>query len=354
MTLEKNNHKIYFYAFLIAVVALAVMILWPLKDIILITWIILIVFNPVYVLLQKKFKIPAGFASALSILIVLITIILPLTLLMNLTISQFAVFYEDMQKVLSDGTGLTGTLAKVFGKLNSILDRFSFINFRLSTESATALIQSNISPILKTLLSTSLNFGVSFASKFPLVIVLIYLLWFGFKEYDHVIDYFKKLSPLPEVLDNMYLSRITIMIKGIISGTFSIAFIQGFIAWISIVITGVPYAFFWTLLIIFMSIIPLGSWLITVPLGLSLILLGNVWQGLVILGVQLVITSNIDNILRPILVPKGAEIHPALLLLGFIGGLQIFGLAGLMYGPIIMVITITTFEIYQTYFKVKE
>jgi len=162
------------------------------------------------------------------------------------------------------------------------------------------------------------------------------------------------MSPLPEKLDNMYIDRITIMIKGIVKGTFSIALIQGTIAWLSIMVAGIPYAFFWTLLVVFFSVIPLGAWLVTIPLGISLIALGSVWQGLVILGVQVLITSNIDNLLRPILIPKDAEIHPALLLLSFIGGLQVFGLTGLIYGPIIMVIMVTTFEIYQKYYKIKE
>jgi predicted PurR-regulated permease PerM len=156
---------------------------------------------------------------------------------------------------------------------------------------------------------------------------------------------------LPESLDDLYLGRVTAMIRGIAKGTFIIALIQGSIATISLWIAGVPYIFFWFLTTVIFSVLPLGASFVTVPAAAILFMIGNYWQAIFLLVVQFLFTSVIDNILRPYLVPKEVEIHPALLLLSFIGGIQVVGVWGFIYGPSIMVVMMTTFEVYQKHYK---
>jgi predicted PurR-regulated permease PerM len=138
---------------------------------------------------------------------------------------------------------------------------------------------------------------------------------------------------------------------GIAKGTFTIALVQGTVAGLSFLITGIPYTFFWTVVMIFISIVPLGTSFITVPVAAIMLATGNVWQAVFLMVIQYGVTSNLDNILRPMLIPKEAEVHPALLLLSFIGGIQVFGTWGFIYGPLIMVFLLTTVEVYQRYYK---
>jgi predicted PurR-regulated permease PerM len=349
----ENQNKTYFYAFLLVVLALGLIVLWPMRDILLLGWVITTLFRPIFLFFKDRLKAPIWAATLVSVLAVFFTVFIPLTIFVNVSISQFQVFYRDITAFSQGGSGVYEVAVSSFDRINTILARIPYVEYRLSVENMQALIQHNLAPIANFLLSSSVNVGVSFAQSFPLLIVFVYLIWYGFPEYDRFIHFAKRLSPLPEKLDNLYLERITAMVRGIMKGTFTIAFVQASIAALSLWIAGVPYVFFWFLTMLILSVLPLGATLITFPAAAVLFMLGQYWQAVFVLVVQLFFTSTIDNILRPYLVPKEAEIHPVLLLLSFIGGIQVFGAWGFIYGPLIMVVMITSFEVYQNHYKAK-
>ncbi|MCC7304426.1 AI-2E family transporter [bacterium] len=352
--IEKYRNKTYFYVFLLLVIGLGLIVLWPLRDMLLLALVITTLFRPIYELLLRKLKFPKVLATATTVLTVLFTVLVPVSIFINLSIAQFQVFYRDINQFLKGGSSVYDVVVEIFNKINILLAQIPYVEYKLSIDSIRVLIQQNVTPLANAILSYSVDIGVSFAQSFPLIIVMAYLLWYGFPEYERMVHFVKRLSPLSENLDNLYIDRMTAMVKGIAKGTFTVALIQGAIAAISFWIAGVPYVFFWFLTLVVFSILPLGSSFITIPAAVIMFLMGNYWQAIFLLMVQFLFTSTIDNILRPYLVPKEAELHPVLLLLSFIGGIQVFGIWGFVYGPVIMVMMMTTLEVYQKYYKAKE
>lgn len=351
---EKTQNKGYFYVLLVLVLCMGLVVLWPMRDIILLAWVITTLFRPVYEFLLHKAKFPKIAATLTSVLAVLFTLLVPISVFINLSLAQFKIFYNDLNAFLQGGTSVYDVIVGIFDKINVLLTRIPYLDYKVSIEGVQTLIQQNLAPVANYLLNSSLDAGVSFAKSFPMIVVFMYLLWFGFPEYERIVHFLKRLSPLPEKLDDLYLNRVTAMIRGIARGTFMIAFIQGTIATFSLWIAGVPYIFFWFLTTIIFSVLPLGASFVTVPAAAILFMVGNYWQAVFILVVQFLFTSIVDNILRPYLIQKDVEIHPALLLLSFIGGIQVFGIWGFIYGPLIMVVLMTTLEVYQKHYKVKE
>ena len=82
-----------------------------------------------------------------------------------------------------------------------------------------------------------------------------------------------------------------------------------------------------------------------------MILTGNVWGGLLVILGHLLIVTNIDNVLRPKLVPDKARLDPALTLLAVFAGLGLFGFIGIVLGPVIMIVLVTTLQVYLEVFK---
>jgi predicted PurR-regulated permease PerM len=74
--------------------------------------------------------------------------------------------------------------------------------------------------------------------------------------------------------------------------------------------------------------------------------MGDIWQGLFIVLGHVLLVTNIDNILKPILVPKSVKLQPALMLLAVFAGLGLFGFLGIFIGPVIMILIITTIDVY--------
>jgi hypothetical protein len=93
----------------------------------------------------------------------------------------------------------------------------------------------------------------------------------------------------------------------------------------------------------------IGVSLVAWPVGIFLILNGNVWQGIFVIVTFVVIVANIDTALRPYLIPKGAQLNPALVILSVLGGLGVMGLIGALYGPVVMILLVTSIEVYTKY-----
>ena len=139
------------------------------------------------------------------------------------------------------------------------------------------------------------------------------------------------------------------MTKAMVKGQFIIAFLQGLVDSTLLYIVGVHYFFFWLVFITFLSVIPLGGGIIVLPVGFVFLLTGHIWEGLLLILGHIIIVTNIDNVLRPQLVPKTARLDPALTILSVFAGLKMFGFLGIVIGPVIMIILITTIQEYLDY-----
>jgi predicted PurR-regulated permease PerM len=83
------------------------------------------------------------------------------------------------------------------------------------------------------------------------------------------------------------------------------------------------------------------------PVGIILLFLGSIWQGILVLIMGAIIVSSIDNILRPKLIEGRTSLHPLLVFLSTLGGLAVFGPLGFVIGPVIIVLLLAFLEIYQ-------
>ena len=99
------------------------------------------------------------------------------------------------------------------------------------------------------------------------------------------------------------------------------------------------------------SIIPLGGGIVTIPFGIGMVLFGNVFGGVFVVLWHLIVVTNIDNFLRPILVPREARLDPALMLLAVFSGIAMFGFWGIVIGPVVMIVIVTTISVYLAVYK---
>lgn len=357
-------NKVYFYILLAVLIFGGFMLIRPFANLLMLSFMMIVLFNPVYEfferiykdsnLIEKRLHMTEFFSTLSTMLFIIIGVIIPLGIFFKMYIlEQFVILYKDINDVVISKT-TPETLNDLIGTANSYFERIPYFTYRITSTEVQNTIKDAVGPGSAFLLGSVFNVGEWLIGAIPLMILFIFILWAGFGDFKRFIGFYKKISPFPEHIDNMYINRITGMTRGIVLGTFIIAIIQGVVSGITLVFAGVPYAFFWTLLMIFLAIVPLGTGFVMIPLGVILILMGHVWEGLLVLGIQTFVVSNIDNFLRPYLVPRDADIHPIIMLLAILGGIQIFGFFGVIYGPLIMVVLITTLEIYVKYYKPKE
>jgi predicted PurR-regulated permease PerM len=162
-----------------------------------------------------------------------------------------------------------------------------------------------------------------------------------------LVESFQRLSPLGYDVSELYSRKISAMVSSLIKGVFLIAVIQGAAMGIVYWLADLPYVFMFTILSVLLAMIPLVgiSWLV-IAIAIVAFLTGNPLQGLIVLGGFYGVVNWIDILLRPKLLSEEAYIPLALFLLSIFGGLAWAGVMGLFYGPVIMLLLVTTIQIY--------
>ncbi len=341
----------FIFLLLAFAIGLFVLLISPYFGILLFSVITVYFFNPRYTKLlawtKKRRK-----AITLTWISIIICLLAPLAFITTTIVRQTGVFIEDLQDISSNNTQ---TITTVTEKITDSLEKYlPTIKKQLNTQKVRETLISSLKTIWGKTATWVAYIGKSIISIFTNTLLYFILVTTLFFHHAYIISLIKKLLPLDNKHTEKYLTKISAMGSSMIKGTLVVAIIQGIISWISLRIGGVPYVTFWTLLVIFLCMIPVvGAGIIVRPASVILILNGAIWQGVMILLVNLIIVTNIDNILRPRLVSSEATINPALLILSIFAGITQFGFIGMLYGPVFMIFIITTIEIYLETQKVK-
>jgi predicted PurR-regulated permease PerM len=172
-------------------------------------------------------------------------------------------------------------------------------------------------------------------------------LYYLFKDGDHLLNRLKEMVPLPSRERELIIQRFKEMVFATIYGGISIAILQGILGGLTFWVLGLASPIFWGTAMAFLSFIPMGGTaLIWVPAAIFLFIQGAFLKGIILLGLGVFVISMVDNLLRPLLISTKTNIHPLLLFFSVLGGIQAFGLIGLVAGPLIMTLSLTLIEIY--------
>lgn len=306
-------------------------------------------FWPVYEYFRKKRG--QGTAVGLTMLVSALVVIIPIVLLMLIAVSQIRNQIDTINTFASTAD-LSKVGQEVVNSINNALSHIPFLNLSVTEESLTRTLSNLASSISSGLLNYIKSTATSLFGFFTGLIIFIFVYISALRNGESILRIFKDINPLGRGVSELYISKVAAMVKGTVRGQFIIAVCQGFIGALSLYIAGM-HGFFAVTFIIFsaFSIIPLGSGIILIPTGIAMILFGNISGGLVILLTHFIITTNIDNILRPKLVPEEARLDPALMIVSVFSGLKMFGFLGIIIGPTIMIIIVTTIGVYLQVYR---
>lgn len=378
--LKSNNNMMFFYLFLAGIGVIAYNVIGSFISLIILSFIIVTIFQPLYKVLLRAFRGNRMAATGVSTLSVVLTIVVPIIIIINLTIFQFIVFYNDFKdffdipdtqeettEVMGENTNNTDentefvykneskdgsyTIDTAIADVNKIIDYVPYVEYELTIDKVRNFAIDNLDPALRLVLDLAKNSSTLVLQLPSNFIIFIYLLAAMFPNQQNIINYIKKLSPFDDKVDDMYITRFIEMSHAMVKGSLLVAIIQGVVSGLLLWFIGVDYVIFLSIIMIFLSMIPLGSGFINIPIGVVLILTGNYVKGILVLINHFVVITYIDDLVRPRLVPKKSELPPVLTLMSVIGGLKYFGFFGFIFGPVVMIFLVTTLQIYMKYYK---
>lgn len=317
--------------------------------------IIAYIFNPLYKWLLRKSGGRSGFALTMTFILSLIIIAVPLGVIIAITVDQAISFINDITVSISSGTGIGNYLQNILDSFNNLLNRLPGDGDRSVT---TSQIFNWLTGNANSLVSYSVGFFAALpggiTSFFTKAVIYVFVFFSFLRNQEKIVYLLRKLNPLGEQSTNLYLAKMKLMTSAMVKGQFVIALVQGLIDAALFWIVGVDYFFLWLVLVTFLSIIPLGGGVLVIPVGIIMLLTGNIWQGVVLIAGHILIVTNIDNILRPRFVPKKARLDPALVVLSVFAGIAMFGFLGIVIGPVLMILIVTTIKVYVAAVDVEE
>jgi len=342
------QQRAFFFGMVAILAILALVLVWPFTQTILLAVALVIILKPVYSwLLRKKWiKGSENRASGVTLIIFLLVIAIPFVLIIASAITQASNLFSGLNL-----EGVDSNLSEVIDWLEATLSGISIGDFQIDRGKLFNDIAQFIGMIATWLGDVLVSLGQSIPSFLTNTVILLVLLFVSLPKYkapgkQDILD----IVPFPPEITQLFMDKIDSMVTAMFKGTFVIAIAQGVAMGLVLWIAGVPYVTFFTLLSMVLSLIPLiGISLVAWPIGIVLLLSGNTWQGLFVIGAFILIVANIDTALRPVLVPKDAYLNPALLILGVFGGLSLMGLIGALYGPVILILLVTSIEVYTKY-----
>ena len=316
---------------LIIILVLGAVILYAMKGIfgaILGTMVMYTLFRNLNIFLIERLKWPKSLSSVVVIILSIFIIVLPFVGIGTMLVNK-AIELQKNPAWIND----------IINAINSFAgDKLGKPDFLKEQIEASAAYFGGM-------LTTVLGGAANAFLEISVMYFLLYFLFVNYKGFESSIIHYLPFDDANATVFGEELKNITY--SNIIGQTF-IAIVQGICLAIGFYIFGVKDGIFWGVICAILSFIPLlGPPLIFVPAAVILLSQGATWQGvgLLVWGFGLVI--NIDNVLRLIIAKKVGDIHPIITIVGVIIGIPLFGIMGLVYGPLLLAYFLIAVKIYK-------
>jgi predicted PurR-regulated permease PerM len=184
-----------------------------------------------------------------------------------------------------------------------------------------------------------------------MLVVMLYAMYFFLDQGGRLVDRILFYLPMEDAEERQLLEKFRSVTRATLKGTAVIGLLQGALAGVALAVAGVPSAMFWGALMVVLSVFPgIGIGLVWVPASIVLVANGHTVEGVLLAAFCGLIVGSIDNVLRPRLVGKDTKLPDLLILLSTLGGVAMFGMLGLIVGPILAALFVTVWEIYGRVF----
>lgn len=335
-----HHHKSELYFLLAILTGVFVLVFFVFKPF-LYALILAMVFTTVFAPIHKKLLVLThenkGLSALLSTIAVLIVVIVPITLIGAQVFQEATQLY--MSLIQNGGAAeLTLSIKNIVANLQGIFPATVDVSADVNqyVEQGLNWLIQHLGPLFK-------NVAIALLDVFVFLVALYYLFKDGQKFKEEAI----KLSPLQDVHDETIADKLSIAVNSVIKGSLAVAFVQGVLATIGLLMFGVPNAALWGSVAALTALIPgIGTSLVLIPAIVYLVLHGEIMYAIGLLLWGMLVVGMADNVLRPIIVERGVKLHPFLILLSILGGIGLFGPIGFLLGPLVLSLLFVLLEIY--------
>jgi predicted PurR-regulated permease PerM len=290
-----------------------------------------VLFQPLYLGLVDAFRGRRAAAAAVATLTVVLAVVVPFSLLLAAVAQQGLFLY---QRLASGEVSLHAPLEYAERSLPAFT---AFLEeYGVGIGQVRAAVENAAIVATQWIAGQALTFGQNALVVTVMFVLMLYLLFFFFRDGDRIVDAIVRAVPMGDERERRLLAKFAEVSRATVKGTLIVATVQGLLGGVLFYLVGIQAAVFWGVMMGILSLLPaVGPALVWLPAAIILFATGAYGAGiLVVVGGSLVI-GLVDNILRPILIGRETKMPDYLVLLATLGGLTVFGIAGFVAGPII-------------------
>jgi predicted PurR-regulated permease PerM len=302
--------------------------------------------HPLYSRLARWFGGRRALASVITLLIVLGLVVVPLGGFLTVVATEAVDVAQGVAPWVERQIAEPNELDRLLQRL-PFSERFAPYQDQITAK--VAEFAGNVGSFLvNTVAAGTRGTAVFFFHLFVMFYAMFFFLIDGKALLNKILYY----MPLSSEDEYRMVGKFTSVARATIKGTLVIGVVQGGLAGIAFFFAGIQGAAFWTTIMAVLSIIPgVGTALVWIPACVYLVAVGRLGTAIVLFIWCAAIVGTVDNVLRPWLVGKDTKMPDLLILLGTLGGLLLFGAAGIIIGPIVAALFVTIWDLYGVAFK---
>lgn len=351
MMKEKTSRDIILWFFL-AIFLLSIFLFgWLLKPFvatIVLAAVVTGVFNPIYKIIRKKFN--QFLSSLITCTLIFFVLFVPIISFCGILTKEAFDFYQmGKDAVISGQIKALLETSNALEKINLVLSNF---NMELAIEDLNKAISEAGKAVgfflfeqASAITTNVFRFIVNF---FFMLLIAYYLLIDGPKLVSFIVD----LSPLPQDQDEKLIQKFKDMSGAILIGNGLGGIIQGFAGGLVFGFFGLRSPFLWGVIMGLLAFLPIiGIGVVFIPASIYLFLKGRIAAGIFFIIFYIILSGGIEYIFKPKLVGGRVKMHTLLVFLSIIGGLKLFGILGIIYGPLIITGFLTLTDIYHSSYQ---
>jgi predicted PurR-regulated permease PerM len=312
----------------------------PFLNVILWATVLVILFYPVHRRLAQRMGRP-WLAALLSCLLVILIILAPVTLVTLAVINELSGAVEAVQGGVNY---ILDPNSRITGPILNFLNRYIDVTQLRSEE----FLVERLRGVGGQLAGRTLGFIGGLVGAIVQTFFVIFTMYYFFRDGDNISRTVRDALPLERDQADSIMTRTRDVIDASVYGVITIAIIQGTLGGLAFWALGIRSAIIWAVVMTFLSMVPmLGAFIVWVPAAIYLAVTGHAMKAVLLALWGTLVIGMIDNFLRPKLVGSRTRLHELLIFFSVLGGLNVFGVLGVVLGPVVLAVTLSLLDVYK-------
>jgi predicted PurR-regulated permease PerM len=318
-------------------------ILWPFWSILVLSFLLTNLFRPIYTTLNRK--LPNGIASALTCLLIIAIVFVPLIFFV------FALTDEALNLYTWGRDSRVGLKLQIFLQESPIIlkiqDQLKEVGFQFNPSQVTETFTYLVKKGGLLLYNQASGWAANVLQFLVMFFIMILVIFFLLIDQPLLINYIIRLSPLPKEENHLLIGRFQEIANAILKGNGVCGLIQGVLGGAIFSVLELNSPLLWGSVMAILAFLPIfGIGLVMIPAAILLAINDRIGEGIFLFVFYIILSFSIEYIVKPKMVGSEVQMHTLLVFLAILGGLSVYGVLGIIYGPLIITAFLTLSDIY--------